>query len=609
MTEKKALGRILLEQRAINATDLERVLSTQAPGSPPLASQLIDQGLVTEVDALKALSTQRGVPGLDLTQICIKLTDLAAIPRDIAFVHKLLPVLERQDRIFVAMANPEERKALEELEFVTGKRVFAYIALESMLLRAIRDAYDARERGESHYVGPACPAEVIRKAGLDPADFVPAPESPKPMPTALKPKPPAPGMPSAAPKPVPSPAPTLKAAEPQKEPLRTPEPAKPAEPPKEGTRPGTPGRGAPPPLPPGAHKAGRSMPAPIPRDDPETQPAPRLQSKPEPLVPRPELFRSQPTNTESRFRPSSSNMQAVRPVIVDSKLERVVTEEVNEADFGDVAEELSVVTELPKSPPPKTQTPPKAKLLIVDDEPDIRRLLKKVFEDKGYAVVEADRGTVALQMVKRESPDLVILDAMLPEVHGFDIAKRIRNSSRYGHIPIVMVSAVYRGWRFAEDAKASYGVDAYLEKPFKIPDMVATVERCLQAPRSQVDAQQNEDASQYLQQGLEAYRAGELDKATALLKKGVAIDPLAYRLRYQLGLLLGKRGMVYDAIEQLEHAVQIQPKHFASAKNLAILYQQAGFRNKSLEAWERALSLAPDEDTKKVIKDHIVSLL
>ena len=64
-----------------------------------------------------------------------------------------------------------------------------------------------------------------------------------------------------------------------------------------------------------------------------------------------------------------------------------------------------------------------------------------------------------------------------------------------------------------------------------------------------------------------------------------------------------------DAIEQLEHAVQIQPKHFGSAKNLAILYQQAGFRNKALEAWERAMRLAPDEATRKSIKEHIVSLL
>ena len=78
-----------------------------------------------------------------------------------------------------------------------------------------------------------------------------------------------------------------------------------------------------------------------------------------------------------------------------------------------------------------------------------------------YLVVEADRGRRELQMVKLENPDLVVLDAMLPEVHGFDIARRIRSSARYGHIPIVMVSAVQRGWRFAEDARQSYCLHAH----------------------------------------------------------------------------------------------------------------------------------------------------
>ncbi len=55
--------------------------------------------------------------------------------------------------------------------------------------------------------------------------------------------------------------------------------------------------------------------------------------------------------------------------------------------------------------------------------------------------------------MKEQTPDLIVLDAMLPEVHGFEIARRIKHSERYGHVPIIMVSAVYRGWRYAEDLK------------------------------------------------------------------------------------------------------------------------------------------------------------
>jgi Tfp pilus assembly protein PilF len=73
--------------------------------------------------------------------------------------------------------------------------------------------------------------------------------------------------------------------------------------------------------------------------------------------------------------------------------------------------------------------------------------------------------------------------------------------------------------------------------------------------------------------------------------------------------LYGKLGKVYEAISELETAVEINAHHFPAVKNLAILYQKAGFRNKAAEMWERALSLAPDEPTKKSIKQHILNLL
>ncbi len=173
-----------------------------------------------------------------------------------------------------------------------------------------------------------------------------------------------------------------------------------------------------------------------------------------------------------------------------------------------------------------------------------------------------------------------------------------------------MVSAVYRGWRIAEDVKANYGVDCYIEKPFRVGDVVSAVEAALEKRKEPIDAESiNNEAETLLNDGVAAYKAGDLDLATELLEKGTKIDPLAYRLRFHLGLLYGKRGQVYDAIQQLERAVEIQGKHFASVKNLAILYQQAGFKNKAVETWQRALTIAPDDETKRVIKEHLVGLL
>jgi len=257
-------------------------------------------------------------------------------------------------------------------------------------------------------------------------------------------------------------------------------------------------------------------------------------------------------------------------------------------------------------------------ILVVDDEEDIRKLLKRLLADKGHRVVEADRGLLALRMVKEHTPDLIILDAMLPELHGFDIARRIRGSEKYGQIPIIMVSAVYRGWRIAEDLKNNYGIEEYIEKPFRITDVLKAVQKLLaerdQRKRDQPASTRNPEAvsaeaEKALVDGIASYKAGAIDEAIEHLKRGVAIDPLAYRLRYHLALLYGKKGMVYEGISELERAVDLNPKHFPALKNLAVLYERAGFKHKAVEMWERGATVAPDEATRASIKKHLLELL
>ncbi len=249
-------------------------------------------------------------------------------------------------------------------------------------------------------------------------------------------------------------------------------------------------------------------------------------------------------------------------------------------------------------------------VLIVDDEDDIRRMLRRVLSGRNIRVVEAARGSEALSAVREHEPDAILLDAMLPEIHGFDICRRIKGSKKYGHIPIIMVSAIYRGWRFAEDLKASYGVAEFLEKPFKISELVAAVERALDGRKAEDAAESlSEDASQCLTLGIEAYRRGELDEAIEHLQRGVGIDPLAFRLHYHLGLLHGRRDQLFEGIHALETSIDLSPRNFSALKNLAVLYQRAGFKHKAIEMWERALANAPDEDTRRGIKDHLMSLL
>ena len=87
------------------------------------------------------------------------------------------------------------------------------------------------------------------------------------------------------------------------------------------------------------------------------------------------------------------------------------------------------------------------------------------------------------------------------------------------------------------------------------------------------------------------------------------LGSLAYRLHFHLGLLYGKQGRIYDAIQELQTALDINGNHFPALKNLAVLYQKAGFRNKAIETWERALRVAPDDPTRQSIKEHLLGLL
>jgi DNA-binding response OmpR family regulator len=226
-------------------------------------------------------------------------------------------------------------------------------------------------------------------------------------------------------------------------------------------------------------------------------------------------------------------------------------------------------------------------------------------------VIDAAGGNEAFRLIKAREPDVVLLDAMLPDVHGFDVCKRLKTSRRYQHIPIVMVTAVYKGWRMAADLKESYGVAAVVEKPFDLHDLVRLVEAAL-AGRS-VDrpdaAQISTEAQRLYRDGQAAYRRGDLDGSLAALTAAVAIDPLSPSLRHQLGLAYAQKGKDFSAIQELEAAIDLEPSRFQTLRNLAVLYQKNGFRRKACEAWERSIALAPDDATRGEIRRMLHELI
>jgi DNA-binding response OmpR family regulator len=267
-------------------------------------------------------------------------------------------------------------------------------------------------------------------------------------------------------------------------------------------------------------------------------------------------------------------------------------------------------------PPPAASSsrpaPPQheKRVLIVEDDADVRRLIRLTLTHAGVACIEAKDGTEALEMIRADPPDALVLDAVLPGVHGFDICRRLHGSQRYGEIPIVIVSAVHRGWRVAEDLRTAYGVEQVFDKPIDLQRLTRTVQLLLEGKSVTHDPMTlTAEAEVELSQGMAAFEQGDIDAAIVHLAVGVQIDPLAFELQYHLGLLYGRREDLFAAIDALENAVRLCPRHFSALKNLAVVYQRAGFRHKAVETWDRAMVNAPDDDTRTSVKDHMVTLL
>ena len=113
------------------------------------------------------------------------------------------------------------------------------------------------------------------------------------------------------------------------------------------------------------------------------------------------------------------------------------------------------------------------KVLVVDDEPNITKTLGARLKAEGFQVMVAGDGITALHSVYKETPDLIILDIMMPEMDGFETCQRLRSDPRYKEIPILMLTA-----KTAEEDKQwgeMLGAVEYLTKPFGSRELVEKV--------------------------------------------------------------------------------------------------------------------------------------
>lgn len=145
------------------------------------------------------------------------------------------------------------------------------------------------------------------------------------------------------------------------------------------------------------------------------------------------------------------------------------------------------------------------KILLVEDETDLIKLLKYNLEKEGFKVSYATDGSVALAEIRREAPDVVVLDLMLPGLDGLEVCRQLRRSDRFARIPILILSA--RSEEADRIVGLELGADDYVTKPFSMREVVARVRALLR---------RNEPA--------ETHR-------TKVQRGEIVIDPIAHSVR------------------------------------------------------------------------------
>ncbi len=180
------------------------------------------------------------------------------------------------------------------------------------------------------------------------------------------------------------------------------------------------------------------------------------------------------------------------------------------------------------------------KLLIADDEPQIRNIIRKYAEFSSYSVCEAENGMQAVKKAKEEEPDAIILDIMMPELDGFSACREIR---RFSDVPILMLSA--RGEEYDKINGFEIGADDYIVKPFSPRELMLRVDAVIR--RSAVKDKTEKDRELYVFDGLIA----DLTARTVFID-GIqaSLSPKEYELLFYMirnkGIALSREKLITE---------------------------------------------------------------
>ena len=175
----------------------------------------------------------------------------------------------------------------------------------------------------------------------------------------------------------------------------------------------------------------------------------------------------------------------------------------------------------------------KQSILVVDDEQDLRDLIEYNLEKEGFHVLKAGEGPGGINMIRRHDPDLVLLDIMMPDMSGLEVAKLVREDEKIKHVPIIFLTA--REDEETEVRGLDIGADDYIAKPISITKLISRIKAVLRRV----------DATEKPQNVIEVHDL-KIDKDRYLVTKGAEEYQLPRKEFRLLFYLASRKGKVID---------------------------------------------------------------
>lgn len=202
------------------------------------------------------------------------------------------------------------------------------------------------------------------------------------------------------------------------------------------------------------------------------------------------------------------------------------------------------------------------KILIVDDESNIRLGLNKCLAKEGYYIEEASNGEEALQLIYNKKYDLILMDVQMPELNGFDVLKRIR---KFGNSTRVIMMTAFGTVEMAVDSMKIGAVD-FLSKPFTISKVRDVVKEVLDKDMNILRV--DKDISRYIEEARDAIFNKDYDKAKFCLKEALVNDSSSAEIQNLLGVIEEKTGDRQLAQKYYRAALSLGPTYEPADNNL-----------------------------------------